>query len=108
MQGWWTSGREQQPSPFLRQSTLAVQAESPTRLLALAPESTSASTSILEVVPSAAVAAVPQEEPTQTKLVLEIEKLGTLPSCPNNQSEQLDSPSARRRPRMFPLWRKGH
>jgi hypothetical protein len=33
------------------------------------------------------------------------EQLGTSPSYPSNQSKQSDSPSARRRPMMFPLWR---
>jgi hypothetical protein len=41
---------------------------------------------------SSVVAAVPLEQP------------GTSPSCPNNQSGQPSSSSARKRPLMFPLW----
>jgi hypothetical protein len=43
-------------------------------------------------------------QPTRRKSVPKAEHLGTLPSCPSHQSEQLDNPNARRRSWMFPMW----
>jgi hypothetical protein len=101
-QDWLIAGPEQQSSLFLRQSTLAVKAESPSGISATEPASASAA--IPEAVPSAA-AAVPLAQLIRRKSVLGAKQLGTSPSYPSNQSEQPDSPSARMRLRMLPLWR---
>jgi hypothetical protein len=91
------------PRAYFPFTTLAVQVESPSGISA--PEPASASTAIPEAVHSTVAAVVPPAQPTRRRSVPEAEQSGTSPSCPNNQSEQPSSTSARRRLSMLPLRR---